>query len=350
MGLRRGPTLNEKHSDPVTTEIVTDISSATLLAMYVTMLKLRKFEERVAEVLTTPGEIICPVHLYIGQEAVAAGVCANLRKDDHVFSTHRSHGHYIAKGGDIRTLMAEMYGRATGCSKGRGGSMHLASPDVGLPGSSAIVGGIIPLAVGTALAFSIQKRDTVSVAFFGDGAAGEGVFYESLNFASLKKLPVIFVGENNLYSTHMPISACLADTNIYKKAEIFNMPGVRIDGNNVVEVFNTAKEAIEDARRGKGPTLIECMTYRWRGHVGPNFDIDKGLRRKQELDRWMSRCPVKSLEDSLLKHGILSASKKNHICRSIDREIEEAVVFAKESPYPDESKLLNGVFKTQTGT
>ena len=210
--------------------MITDIPMATLRGMYMTMLKIRKFEEKVAE-LVSEKEIITPCHLYIGQEAVAAGVCAVLREDDYVFSTHRSHGHYIAKGGGIKALMAELYCRTTGCSKGRGGSMHVASPDVGLPGSSAIVAGTIPLSIGVGLALSMQKTERVSVAFFGDGAVNEGVFYESLNFAALKKLPVIFICENNLYSTHLPISACLANTDIYKKAEAFNMPGVRVDGN-----------------------------------------------------------------------------------------------------------------------
>lgn len=313
-----------------------------LRAMYVTMLKIRKFEERVAE-LVTEKEIICPCHLYIGQEAVATGVCSTLKKKDWVFSTHRSHGHYIAKGGDIKTLTAELYGRATGCSRGRGGSMHLTLPERGFPGSSAIVAGTVPLAVGVALAFSIQKRKIVSVAFFGDGAVNEGVWYESLNFAALKKLPVVFVCENNLYSTHMPISACLADTRIYKKAEAFKIHGVRIDGNNVIEVFKAAKKAVENARQGNGPSLIECMTYRWRGHVGPNFDLDKGLRSKEELDYWMNRCPIMALEMFLLKHDILSESEKTQIYETIEKEIDEAVTFAKESRYPNE---LGDVFKT----
>lgn len=328
----------KKHS------IAVDISSATLQAMYVTMLKLRKFEERVAELIGK--EIKCPTHLCIGQEAVATGVCTNLRRDDYVFSTHRSHGHYIAKGGDMKALMAEFYGKATGCSKGRGGSMHLASPDMGLPGSSAIVAGTVPLAVGAALAFSMQGKDTVSVAFFGDGAIGEGAFYESLNFASLKKLPVVFICENNLYSTHMPISACLADTNIYKKVEAFNMPGLRIDGNDVVEVYQAAGGAVENARLGKGPTLIECMTYRWRGHVGSSDDLDKGLRSKEELDYWMARCPIKALERFLLHRGVISELEKNQICTGIQREVEETVIFARESPYPDKIELLSNVFKT----
>jgi len=332
-------------SDPTNLETATDISPATLRSLYIMMLKIRRVEERIAEPLLQR-EIKCPTHLYIGQEAVATGICANLRKDDYVFSTHRSHGHYIAKGGDINALMAELYGKVTGCSKGRGGSMHLASPDFGLLGSSAIVAGTIPLAVGVALAFSLKGQDTVSVAFFGDGATNEGVFYESLNFASLKKVPVIFVCENNFYSTHMPISACLADTCIYKKAEIFNMPGIKIDGNNVFEVFRAAKRAVEDARHGSGPTLIECMTYRWRGHVGPDFDLDKGLRSKEELDSWMNRCPIKALEEFLLEHNILSEPEKIKIYEGIDKEVEESIVFARESPYPDETEVLSNVFKT----
>ena len=243
--------------------------------------------------------------------------------------------------------MAELYGRATGCSKGRGGSMHLASPDKGLPGSSAIVAGTIPLAVGAALAFSLQKRDSVSVAFFGDGATNEGTFYESLNFAALKKLPVIFVCENNLYSTHMPISACIANTDIYKITETFNMSSVRVDGNDVTAIFKTAKKAIEDARSGKGPALIECMTYRWRGHVGPNFDVDKGLRTKEELDYWMDRCPIKALEEFLLEQGFISESETDEIYTSMENEVEESLVFAKESPYPDpdENNQISDVFK-----
>ena len=320
-----------------------NIPQNMLLKMYTTLVRIREFEEKVAE-LVSKKEIICPCHLYIGEEAVATGVCSTLRKDDYVFSTHRSHGHYIAKGGDINTLMAELYGKANGCSKGKGGSMHLASPKMGLPGSAPIVAGTIPLAVGAALAFSIQKKDAVSVSFFGDGATNEGVFYESLNFAALKKLPVIFVCENNLYSTHLHVSKCLSDTKIYKKADGFGMPGIRVDGNDVIKVFNLAKEAVKNARDGNGPTLIECMTYRWRGHVGPSYDLDKKLRSKEELDYWMNRCPIKLLDKFLLKHNILSESEKMQISKDIKKEIEKSVVFAKESPYPDEDKLLDDVF------
>lgn len=310
------------------------------------MLRVRQFEERVAE-LILGGDVKCPTHLYIGQEGVAAGVCASLVRDDYVFSTHRSHGHFLAKGGDLKQLMAELYGKETGCCHGRGGSMHLASPDLGLPGSSAIVAGTIPLAVGAALAFTMQKRDNVAVAFFGDGAVGEGVFYESLNFASLKKLPVVFVCENNLYSTHMPIATCLADPAIYKKAAVFNMPGVRVDGNNVIEVYLAAKTAVQNARGGRGPALIECMTYRWRGHVGPYFDLDKGLRSQEELDLWMSKCPIKALEKQLLSNNIISESEINEIYQNAIKEVEDSVSFARESPYPDSSsEFVSDVFKS----
>ena len=346
MDSRRESSLSKQHSDLRIDKTALNIPTATLRAMYVSMLRIRKFEERVAELVYPLKEIVCPCHLYIGQEAVATGVCSALKKEDWVFSTHRSHGHYIAKGGDIKALMAELYGKEAGCSKGRGGSMHLASPEWGLPGSSAIVAGTIPLAVGAALSFSMQKKGSVSVAFFGDGAAGEGVFYESLNLASLKKLPVIFVCENNLYSTHLPISACLAKVHIYEKAAAFNMPGTRIDGNNVVEVFQSAKTAIDRARLGKGPTLIECMTYRWRGHVGPNYDLEKGLRDKEELDYWVKRCPIKALEEFLLTRGIATESENAKIIESIDKEVEESIIFAKKSPYPDKRNYLNNVFKT----
>jgi TPP-dependent pyruvate/acetoin dehydrogenase alpha subunit len=327
----------------ITEESVKDIPAELLTAMHTTMLRIRLFEERVAD-LVTEGEIVCPTHLYIGQEAVASGVCAALRRDDWVFSTHRSHGHYIAKGGDSKALMAELYGKATGCSRGRGGSMHLASPQLGLPGSSAIVAGTVPLAVGAALAFCLQSKDSVAVSFFGDGAANEGVFYESLNFAALKKLPVVFVCENNLYSTHMPISACLADTDIRKKSEMFNIPGMRVDGNNVAEVYRAAREAVANARRGQGPTLIECLTYRWRGHVGPNLDLDKGLRSREELDYWMSCCPIKALERFLLGHNIISEAGKKRIHNAVEKEVDEALAFARQSLFPDKSELSQNVF------
>ena len=318
------------------------IPAETLLEMYARMVLMRKFEEKVGDLVRSK-EIITPCHLYIGQEAVAAGVCANLRKDDYIFSTHRSHGHYISKGGNIKSLMAELYGRATGCSKGKGGSMHISSPHCGMMGSSAIVAGAIPIAVGAALAFSIQEKDNVSVVFFGDGAANEGVFYESLNFAALKKLPVIFVCENNYYCTHMHVSQMLSDTNVYRKAQCFNMPGFKIDGNNVIEVFRNVNEIVENARNGKGPALIECITYRWRGHVGPNDDLDKGLRSRAELDFWIDKCPIKFLEQFLVERNILSAYGIDQIYSDAEQDVKDALAFAKASPPPKATDIYKDI-------
>ena len=223
--------------------------------------------------------------------------------------------------------------------------MHVTAPNVGFLGSSAIVGGSIPLAVGVALAFSIRGNGQVAVPFFGDGTSCEGVFYESLNFAALKKLPVIFVCENNFYSTHMPISEIQAEVEIYKKAEAFKMPGVRIDGNNVVEVFAETKKAVENAHLGEGPTLIECLTYRWRGHVGPSWDFDKPIRPKEEVMWWVRNCPIKRLEEFLMKEGVLSDLRKGQIYSEVESEIDEAIKFAEESPYPETDGVFNDVFK-----
>lgn len=323
-----------------------DIPLKTLREMYVTMLRIRKFEETVASLILQK-EIQTPCHLYVGQEAIATGVCASLRKSDYVFSTHRSHGHYIAKGGDLKKLMAELYCRETGCSHGRGGSMHIADSDVSLPGSSAIVAGTIPLAVGVAYSFLLQKKDNVSVAFFGDGAVGEGVFYESLNLAALKKLPILFVCENNLFSTHMPISACLADIDIKKKAETFCIPTARVDGNDVQSVYKTAKKMIKNARKNKGPAFIECMTYRWYGHVGPNLDIDKGLRSQEELDYWMKRDPLKRLERQMIKQKIFTIAEKKVIEEMIQKEIDEAIAFKNKSHSPEKIDITRSVFKEE---
>jgi len=311
-----------------------------LKKMYEAMLLIRRFEERVGD-LVLAGEIKTPCHLYIGEEAVATGVCFALKRNDYIFGTHRSHGHYIAKGGDIKKLMAEIFCRATGCSKGKGGSMHIIAPEVGLLGTPPIVAASIPIAVGAALSSKIRGEKRVAVSFFGDGATNEGVFYESLNFASLKKLPVVFICENNFYSTHLPIAETLADTNIAKKAEGFGLPGIQVDGNDVIKVYQTAKKAVERARQGKGPTLIECQTYRWRGHVGASDDLDKRLRSKKELDSWMEKCPIKRLE-KILK---IKDLEKEKISKKIEKEIQGATIFAKKSRYPRKKELLKEVFK-----
>lgn len=323
-----------------------DIPKEILIKMYETMLIIRRFEERVGDLILA-GEIKTPCHLYIGEEAVATGVCLALKKEDYIFGNHRSHGHYIAKGGDLKKLMAEIFCKKTGCSGGKGGSMHIIAPEVGLLGTPPIVAASIPIALGAALASILREDGRVAVSFFGDGAANEGVFYESLNLASLKKLPVIFVCENNFYSSHLPISKTLADTNIAKKAEAFNVPGFQIDGNNVKEVHETAKKAIDNARFGKGPSLIECQTYRWRGHVGADDNIQglhTDIRPKQELELWKEKDPIKKLEESLEREGVLSMEEKIKIAKNVEEEIEKAMIFAKESPEPDEAELTKDVF------
>src|SRR5437016_2308922 len=255
---------------------------ATMRSPFATMLLIRTVEERLAELLVER-EIRCPTHLYTGQEAVATGVCATLRRDDYVFGGHRSHGHYLAKRGDLKAMIAELYGKRTGCSRGRGGSMHLVAPEVGILGTVPIVAATIPLAAGTALASTIRRDGRVSVSFFGDGAVEEGTFHESMNLAASRKLPVVFICENNLYSSHLELLERRAKDNIVETAAAHGMPGEVVDGNDAVAVWAAATRAVARARGGVGPTLLECRTYRWHGHVGPSLDMDVGVQRKDEL-------------------------------------------------------------------
>ncbi|MBU1083896.1 MAG: thiamine pyrophosphate-dependent dehydrogenase E1 component subunit alpha, partial [Candidatus Omnitrophica bacterium] len=264
-----------------------------LKKLLVTMIRIREFEERIAG-LVSEGKVKTPCHFYIGQEAVATGVCATLDKGDYAFGTHRSHGHYLAKGGDMNSGMAEIFCRTTGCSKGRGGSMHLVAPEVGILGTSSIVAGGVPLGVGAALAERIRGTKHVSVVFHGDGVPEEGVWNESLNLAAIKKLPVVFICENNLYCTHLPLKDRRVDDNIPELAAAHGVPAIRIDGNNVLEVFHKTREVVEEVRNGAGPRLIECRTYRWLGHVGPKDDLEVGLRNKEEVNAWKARCPIRT--------------------------------------------------------
>jgi pyruvate dehydrogenase E1 component alpha subunit len=294
------------------------------------------------------GEARCPVHLYSGEEAIAAGVCAVLTKKDYVFSTHRSHGHYLAKGGDMVALMAEIYGKETGCSRGRGGSMHLIAPDKGLMGSAPIVAGTISLAVGAALASSIRKEKRVTVSFFGDGAAGEGVLYESLNFAALRKLPIIFVCENNLYSTHLHISECRAGNTIYETGKLFRIKSYRSDGNDVLQVYKIAKKAAELCRKGQGPVFLEFMTYRMRGHVGPDDNIQGAhtdIRPEKEVSKWREKDPINKYERFLIKNKIMNKEDMGKIWKQAEKEAHKAHVFALNSPYPKKGELTKHVFK-----
>ena len=315
--------------------------------LYKTMLRIRLCEESIVDPIINH-EILCPCHLYSGEEAIAAGICASLTEKDYVFSNHRSHGHFIAKGGSIAEMLAEIYGRETGCSRGRGGSMHLIDPDVGMLGSAPIVSGTIPLATGAALASTIKKEDSVAVSFFGDGATGEGVLYESMNFAGLMKLPIIFICENNFYATHMPILDCRVQNNIHTIALPFCIESDYVDGNDVLAVYEAGKKAIEKCRQGNGPFFLECLTYRLRGHVGPDDNIQglrTDIRPPEEVEKWREKDPIKTYEEYLLNHYDFDGDTLCEIKMDIEAEIALAHVFAKSSPYPDKTELLNNVFQ-----
>ncbi|HDZ76689.1 MAG TPA: thiamine pyrophosphate-dependent dehydrogenase E1 component subunit alpha [Candidatus Omnitrophica bacterium] len=311
------------------------------------MQKIRLFEERIV-MLYPEQEIKTPVHLCIGQEAIASSVCYYLKKEDIVFSNHRSHGHCIAKGLELQSIMAELYGKDTGCCSGKGGSMHLVSPERGIFATSAIVGGGIPLATGAALSLKLKKTKNIAVVFFGDGAVEQGVFYESLNFAALKKLPILFVCENNFYATNSPLSARQPLDNIYKRGEAFGIKGVRCDGNDAISMIDKASKLIKKIRHGSGPFILECRTYRWKAHVGPDCDFDKGCRPLVELESWMKRCPVKRIENYILKNKIATREKLNIIRSKIEEEIDSAVRFAKNSDFPNSKDLYSNVYYTES--
>lgn len=313
-------------------------------SLFDTMLRIRIIEERIAE-LYPEQEMRCPVHLCIGQEAIAVGVCVNLTCDDYVLSNHRSHGHYLAKGGDLRAMMAEIYGKATGCCKGKGGSMHLIDRTVGFLGATPIVGSTIPIAVGTALGTVMRGERRVSLVFLGDAATEEGVFHESLNFAALEKLPVVFVCENNFYSVYSPLSVRQPEgREIYRLADGQGVKSYRGDGNDVVEVYKIAGQAIKRAREGKGPAFLEFKTYRWREHCGPNYDNDLGYRSESEFQEWRHRCPIEKLQEQLLADGILSREDIDRLTSQFKEEIEEAITFAKSSPFPEGSSLMEDIY------
>jgi pyruvate dehydrogenase E1 component alpha subunit len=311
------------------------------------MVRIRVCEESFVEPILK-GEIRCPVHLYSGQEAIATGVCFALSERDYVFSSHRSHGHYLAKGGGLKELVSEIYGKEAGCSRGRGGSMHIIAPEMGMLGSAPIVGGTIPLALGAALATRIRKEKKVTVSFFGDGAAGEGILYESLNFAALKKLPIIFACENNFYSTHMPIRECRPEENIFKIAKPFCIESYRADGNDVLKVYEVSKEAVNRCRRNQGPVFIEFLTYRLRGHVGPDDNIQgthTDIRSKEEVEAWRKKDPIRRFESFLIKNRILEKEVLRRINQEVEAEVKEAHKYAKMSPYPNPNELMKYVFK-----
>jgi len=310
------------------------------------MVRIRLCEESLVEPILKE-EVRCPVHLYCGEEAIATGVCAALSETDYIFGTHRSHGHYLAKGGSLKGLISEIYGKETGCSRGRGGSMHIIEPEKGVMGAAPIVAGTISLALGTALASKIRKEKRVSVSFFGDGATGEGVLYESLNFAALKKLPVLFVCENNFYSTHMPIRECRPNNDIFKIGKSYDILSLKVDGNDVLEVYEAAQKAVEACRNDDGPVFIECVTYRLRGHVGPDDNIHgthTDIRPEEEIKEWRKKDPVINFEHFLLNNNILEKGDIDEIRKQIEKEIKDAHLFAKNSPYPEKSELKKYIF------
>ena len=307
------------------------------------MLRIRIFEEKVAEIAKNE-EIQCPVHLYVGQEAIAASVCADLTDSDYVFSTHRSHGHYLAKGGDINKIMAEIYCRETGCSKGRGGSMHVIDRKVGYMLSSPIVGGSISIASRFGLSSKNEGRGSGLGCIFWRWATDEGVFYESLNFAIVYKLPVIFVCENNGFSTHLPDFLRQSNTCIIDRIDGFKINSAKVDGNNPHEVYNAAKSMIERARQDQGPSFLECTTYRWLSHVGYWQDLDVGYRKKADVEHWMNRCPIEFLSKDLFKNDIITINEYDKMREEINLQIDEAVVFAKNSPSPDPISIYEGLF------
>jgi TPP-dependent pyruvate/acetoin dehydrogenase alpha subunit len=321
-------------------------SKNTLIKLYKTMLRIRLAEESLVDPIIK-GEIKTPVHLSSGEEAIAAGLCSNLQQSDYIFGNHRSHGHYLAKGGDMGKMIAEIYGKESGCSRGRGGSMHLIDPENGIMGVVPIVAGTISLALGAALASKIRNDKRVVVSFFGDGATGEGVLYESLNFAALKKLPIIFACENNLYSTHLPISEIRVNENIYETAIPFGIQSIRVDGNNVLDVFEASRSAVKKCRNGNGPVFIEFLTYRFRGHVGPDDNIQGShtdIRPKKEIEKWLKKDPIQRLKKVLIEEKIFSKSELVALIDDVSREVENATQYALNSNYPKPSELLNYVY------
>lgn len=314
------------------------LSKKELHRLFFEMMRIRRVQLAI-ESRYPENEMKTPVHLCIGQEAVAVGVCANLKKNDYINSNHRGHGHYLAKGGSLRALIAELYGRESGCSKGRGGSMHLVDTSAGIFGSSSIVGGGISIGTGMGLAIKMRKKNNVSVIFFGDGAADEGVLYESINFAVLKKLPVIFVLENNQYSVCSNVSARQAGDNIFHTMPSGLLMTKIVDGNNVLQVYDSAGKAVIRARMGRGPSFIECRTYRIRGHAGCESQDMSGYRSVEEIEHWKTLCPVASFQKKLVKNKLITPNEIKKMENKIDKQIKDAFAFARQATPPASETL-----------
>lgn len=315
-----------------------------LLYLYEKMYELRRFEEE-ASTTYKAGEIPGFVHLYHGEEAVAVGACANLGAKDIVSSTHRGHGHAVAKGVPATEALAELYGKEGGCSKGRGGSMHMYKKDVGFLGTNGMVGGGIGLAVGAGLTLKTLNMDAVSVVFFGDGASNMGIFYESMNLASVLKLPVIFICENNLFATSTPLNAVAANPEIATRGEAFNMASIAIDGNDVIEVYETVSDAIDRAKRGDGPTLIEAKTYRQHGHHEGD-QLYGTYRTKEELETWINmKDPIENYKKRLIIVFGINEKQIAECEKIVEEKIQEAIVYSRDSCEPDAADVEKYVFK-----
>jgi TPP-dependent pyruvate/acetoin dehydrogenase alpha subunit len=312
--------------------------------LYYRMLRIRRIEEGIAAHYPEQ-EMRCPVHLCIGQEAVAVGVCANLGPNDWVMSGHRSHGHYLAKGGNLNTMLAEIYGKETGCCRGRGGSMHLVDLEQGFLGATPIVAATIPIAVGAAFGSRMRGEERLVVTFFGEGATEEGAFHEAANFAVLKKLAALFVCENNLYSVYSPMSVRQPHgREIFRLAQGHGMEARQGDGNDVLQVHQLAGEAITQIRAGGGPIFLEFKTYRWREHCGPNYDNDIGYRTEEEFLYWKERCPLERARTLMKTQNLLAACESEEMEQAIRAEFADAMRFAKESPFPSGDRLFDHVY------
>jgi pyruvate dehydrogenase E1 component alpha subunit len=320
------------------------VETETLKQLYYQMLRIRLVEEAIAE-LYPEQEMRCPVHLCVGQEAISAGVCLNLTPEDYVLSNHRSHGHYLGKGGDLKAMMAEIYGKVTGCCFGKGGSMHLIDLPKGFLGAVPIVGSTIPMAVGAALGATMRGEKRVAVAFLGEAATEEGVFHESVNFAMLKKLPVVFICENNFFSVYSPLSVRQPEgREVFELVKGHGIESHQADGNDALEVYRLAEKAVDKARRGGGPTFLEFKTYRWREHCGPYYDNQLGYRAECDFMEWRGKCPLDRLKSRLLADGCLSPQEMEGMEQQIKAEMADAVAFAKQSPFPEADLLLKHIY------
>jgi len=319
------------------------VENKKLLEMYHQMLTIRFFEEKVFELY---GQNLVPgtIHLYAGEEAVAVGVCANLRRDDYITSTHRGHGHCIAKGVRLDKTMAEILGRKTGYCKGKGGSMHIADFSIGMLGASAVVGAGIPIAAGAGLSIKLRGTDQVAVCFFGEGASNQGTFHEGINLAAVWSLPVVFVCENNLYAMGTRQSRVMTIENIADRAAAYGIPGVMVDGNDVLAVYEAARVAVKRARQGEGPTLIECKTYRLKGHS--RFD-PAAYRPKEEVEAWLKKDPIACFQTKLFEMGVLTEVEVLKMVQEVRKDVDEATKFAIESPFPEPQEALEDVYATE---